>query len=126
MVAQPKQSKGRNKGWDNLIPAKKGEVRNPHGRPKKELSISGVLHRILAEKDSSDGPTKMEQILRKVQEMAAEGDMAAIHFLADRTEGKALQAIWQRVTQDVAPNFQGKKDEATDTGGGNNEGNGDG
>lgn len=30
----------RNKGWDNLIPPQKGEVRNPRGRPKKDLDLA--------------------------------------------------------------------------------------
>lgn len=34
--AEPK----RNKGWNNLRPAKKGEVRNPTGRPKKDKDLA--------------------------------------------------------------------------------------
>lgn len=33
-MAETKSKKGYNKGWENLKPAKKGECRNPNGRPK--------------------------------------------------------------------------------------------
>ena len=46
----PNQRKGQNKGWANLRPAKKGEVRNPKGRPKGVVSI-GQYYRNWLEAD---------------------------------------------------------------------------
>lgn len=34
-----------NKGWANLKPATKGEVRNPRGRPKKDLNLADMAQR---------------------------------------------------------------------------------
>jgi hypothetical protein len=42
----PKQSKGVNKGWANLIPAKKGEVRNPAGRPPLPKCLTEARRRL--------------------------------------------------------------------------------
>ena len=36
-----------NPGWSNLKPAKKGEIRNPKGRPKKEISITSKVKELL-------------------------------------------------------------------------------
>lgn len=38
MTDEPKKLIRHNKGWDNLIPAKPGEVRNPKGRPRGSRS----------------------------------------------------------------------------------------
>ena len=98
MAETPKKNKGRNKGWDNLKPAKKGEIRNPNGRPKKSHAISDILNELLQTKVGEK--TRREIILEQVVKMAVGGDWAAIHFIADRTEGKALERIMQKLELD--------------------------
>jgi predicted secreted Zn-dependent protease len=48
LEGRPLKNKGRNKGWNNLRPVKKGEVRNPHGRPPLELTFSDIAREILS------------------------------------------------------------------------------
>jgi len=38
--------------------------------------------------------------MRKVTAMAKRGDMKAVQFIADRSEGKALERVEQHVTKD--------------------------
>jgi len=45
---EPLKNKGKNKGWDNLRPCKKGETHNPKGRPPKELTFSDTAREILS------------------------------------------------------------------------------
>jgi len=90
-MTTPKKNKGTNKGWENLIPAKKGECRNPKGRPKKEKCIPDILRIIGAEQGSATGDmSKIEAVLRRVYKFAVEGEAWAVNFIADRTEGKAI------------------------------------
>ncbi len=52
------KSNGQNKGWSNLKPAKKGEVRNPHGRPKGIVTIGQYYRTWLEAKENLDAVTK--------------------------------------------------------------------
>jgi len=38
-------------------------------------------------------PTKLKRMAEKVLDMAVDGDMQAVNFIADRVDGKAVQAI---------------------------------
>lgn len=89
---------GKKRSLANLKPIKKGEVRNPKGRPPKPRCIPDILKKIGLEKiDTKDGKiTKLEGILRIVYKKAATGDGWAVHFIADRTEGKAIERIVQK------------------------------
>lgn len=93
----PRKNKGYNKGWANLKPAKPGEVRNPHGRPKKDRAIADILRRLL---ESGDDVSVREKILENVVQMALKKDKWAIEFIADRTEGRALERIQQEIDLD--------------------------
>ena len=95
---KPKIKKGKNKGWRNLKPAKKGEIRNPKGSPKKGICIPDILRKIGNEKviTKQGEMTKLEAILEIVYVKARNGEAWAVHFIADRTEGKALERIETR------------------------------
>jgi hypothetical protein len=73
---------------ENLIPAKKGEVRNPTGRPKKLPNLDALLAEILGEE--KDGVTAADAILRRLRQMAANGNLRAAEILLDRAYGKAI------------------------------------
>ena len=75
---------------------KKGESGNPNGR---RGSLKDIIDKIGDEKDQ-EGLTKREKVMSKVWSMAMRGDMKAIHFLADRAEGKAKEYIEQKITKD--------------------------
>ena len=74
---------------------KKGTSGNPNGRPKKGFAISDILDELgdkVISKDY-DSKTMKEMILEKVYNMALEGDLNSIKFIADRTEGTALHKM---------------------------------
>ena len=90
---EPKLNNGKNKGWNNLVPAKKGEVRNPKGRPKKGYAIADILNEIGQEEVTLNGHIVMRRrvILMRVISEAMKGTPWAVEFWANRTEGKAVQ-----------------------------------
>jgi len=106
------------KGSANLKPAKKGEIRNPHGRPKKGESFADLFERfgklaLAKNKDIlkltlDDLPPELLKEIRTLKHLmvfrtiirAAKGDLKAIELISDRTEGKAPQFI---STMDMTP-----------------------
>ena len=73
---------------DNNGRWKQGVSGNPKGRPPKNLCISDILTEIGQE--TEDGISYLENVLRTVYRKAINGDMKAIEFIADRTEGKPV------------------------------------
>jgi hypothetical protein len=72
-------------------PFKKGESGNPNGRPKKGTAIADILNARGDEVDD-DGLTNRETMLHKVYDKAVKHtDRWAVQFIADRTEGKAVE-----------------------------------
>jgi hypothetical protein len=70
-------------------PFPKGQSGNAGGRPKKDRALTAALD---AELDKKIGrKTKRELVAVKVLSLALEGDMTAVKFLADRTEGLPIQ-----------------------------------
>ena len=65
-----------------------------HGRPIGKQSIPDILRHIGDEEGTTDGiHTKLDVVLRKVFDYALDGKHWAVQFIADRTEGRPLQAI---------------------------------
>lgn len=93
---------------------KKGETLNPNGRPKlpdlRELSAL-----ILGEE--KDGVSAAEAILKKLRQMAANGNLKAAEMLLDRGYGKPRQSIDSNVTisQFPSPIIEIPKDEPNET-----------
>ena len=69
------------------------------GRPKGIQSIPDILRKVGVEEGTATGLTKLEVVLRKVFGYAVEGKPWAVQFIADRTEGKALERIDQTINQ---------------------------
>ena len=65
------------------------------GRPRKENCIPDILNKILDEEVDIQGKrmTKREAILRGAVTAAGQGDKHARDFIADRSEGKAVDRI---------------------------------
>ena len=76
---------------------KKGESGNPNGRPKKGFAIADILNQI--GDTVKDDKTRREVVLEKAYIMAETGDLNAIKFIADRTEGKALERIETNISE---------------------------
>lgn len=92
----------------NLIPAKKGEIRNPKGRPKglpnaktryKRLLevISKMPHPVTGEEEEF---TQLEIMDMKIMQKALKGDIKAYEVIMDRLEGKATQPVDMSVAVD--------------------------
>jgi hypothetical protein len=83
----------------NLIPAQKGEIRNPNGRPKGVLNSKTRLLRLLELVTTTKNPVTgemeefsiAEQLDMKIIAKAMKGDIRAYQELLDRLEGKAKQ-----------------------------------
>jgi hypothetical protein len=108
MPETPKKNIGKKKGKGvggngNLIPAKKGEVRNPKGRPKKGSAIADILNDMGDELIEVNGVkiTKRKAVMMKVYQLAVKGESWAVHFIADRTEGKAIDRIVTQSTDEL-------------------------
>ena len=85
---------------ENLKPAKKGEVRNPKGRPCGALGVKAQLKRLLKELDPDkiDHGTPIAQALMQKafgKGIKPETQLKAIDMIMDRMDGKASQHITQ-------------------------------
>jgi hypothetical protein len=77
----------------NLKPWPKGVSGNPGGRPRKQ-PITEELERLLAEEaPNHNGQTWAAVIAEALVLQASKGDVKAISELANRIEGKPLQAL---------------------------------
>ena len=108
MNEKPFKKKGKNKGHENLVPIKPGEVRNPTGRPKKENTYSDTLRSLLEGQDINvtwtvNGKAK-SLLVSSTQNMyygvaasqimeALKGNVAAQKEIVDRIQGRAQQNI---------------------------------
>jgi hypothetical protein len=78
---------------ENLKPWPKGVSGNPGGRPKQKL-ISAELERLMQQQAPGEsGKTWATVIAESLVRQAAKGDVRAISELANRIEGKPLQAV---------------------------------
>lgn len=75
----------------NPYAARKGEVRNPEGRPLKDLCITSQVKELL-EQDAGKGKTHAQLVALAIVTLAEDrffkGNVAAIKELLDRVEGK--------------------------------------
>lgn len=87
---------GKQRSLANLITPKKGEVRNPHGRPKKEVCLTSIvkaeLDEIMQTKDG-DKLTKVQILGKALVNQAIKGNMTAVSMIWDRIEGKVMQVF---------------------------------
>ena len=101
----------------NLIPAQKGEVRNPNGRPKGVPNSKTRLLRFLELVQIKTNPitgekeefTVAEQLDLMVLQKAFKGDLRAYQEILDRLEGRAKQSTELEVTGSMTINWDEKK-----------------
>jgi hypothetical protein len=87
----------------NLIPAKKGEIRNPNGRPKGAKNRSTIARKWLEVNQSLKNPLTGESETMSQEDLmtlalikkAREGDVTAYKALMDSGYGAPLQQIEQ-------------------------------
>ncbi|CAB5218657.1 hypothetical protein UFOVP213_45 [uncultured Caudovirales phage] len=101
----------------NLIPAKKGEIRNPKGRGKGVLNSKTRLLRLLELITETKNPvtgeteefTIAEQLDMQIIAKARKGDLKAYEILLDRLEGKPKQSTEVEVSGGMTINWEEKK-----------------
>lgn len=76
---------------------KPGQSGNPRGRPPKGQSIAEALRQALREKDQT-GRTNGERIAASLVRLADQGNLAAIAFIFERTEGKVTDVAETTIT----------------------------
>ena len=74
---------------------KKGEVRNPNGRPKLP-KLKEIIEKVFLEE--KDKQTALEAVIMALRDKALKGDIKAIELLLDRAYGKALQLTESKIT----------------------------
>jgi hypothetical protein len=101
----------------NLIPAQKGEIRNPNGRPKGVPNSKTRLLRLLELKTKVRNPvtgedeefTIAEQLDMKIIAKAMKGEIRAYQEIIDRLEGKPKQTSEVEVSGGMTINWEEKK-----------------
>jgi len=101
----------------NLIPAQKGEVRNPKGRGKGVLNSKTRLLKLLELVTTTKNPvtgeeeefTIAEQLDMQIIAKARKGDLKAYEILLDRLEGKPKQSTEVEVSGGMTINWEEKK-----------------
>lgn len=63
------------------------------GRPKGEKSFAAMLRIAINEAGTQEGTTRLRDIAEQLVVKALEGDIQAIKEVADRLDGKPVQAI---------------------------------
>ena len=64
---------------------------NNNANPKGRLgALSDIINDVFKEVEQ-DGKSKKEKMIRKAYDMAVRGNMTAIHYFSDRTEGKSKE-----------------------------------
>lgn len=98
------KNKGKNKGHANLIPIKKGERRNPNGRPVGQKNYATLYREALLKLAKSSGKDvdQLEvDMLVNAFTRAHAGDYRFYKDILDRTHGTALQKTSISVTDDI-------------------------
>ena len=80
---------------------KPGQSGNPNGRPKGVKSIPDILRKIGEEDGTLDGKSKLDVIMYMVFQYALEGKQWAVQFIADRTEGKAVERFRDETSEPI-------------------------
>lgn len=84
-------------------PIKKGEIRNPHGRPRKEDTMSDCIREYLAGEittENGEKLTRMQIAARAMYKKAINGDPSMMREMLDRGFGKVTQMVDSTIRQE--------------------------
>jgi hypothetical protein len=100
------------------MPFEKGKSGNPKGRPKKEVCFTQLIreeaNKFASSDDNKNKKRHRELIIGKLYELAEAGDLAAIKYLMDRTDGSPRQSV-NTHQSDVPVGFEIGFEDAEDT-----------
>ena len=97
-MSVPTANSGKNKGKrggnhpENLTPFQPGQSGNPGGRPKRKVLTDLLVEELETCVHGTD-VTRAKEIIRRLVQMAAAGDLGAIKHIYDRIEGQPTQRI---------------------------------
>lgn len=80
-----------------LKPAKKGEIRNPKGKPVGTLNRSTIVRRWLEAAGATKGLTKADELVLAALKRGLNGDISAFHALMDSGYGKVADKSESKV-----------------------------
>jgi hypothetical protein len=80
------------------MPLPKGRTNNPHGRPRKNSTLTEALRDYVLSKKKLSIPgltdrTARDALIMKLFRMAAEGDLSAIKYIFDRLDGRPIETV---------------------------------
>jgi|SRR3990167_4584365 len=113
-LIRQKKEEGKKKRLANLRPIKKGEIRNPTGRPSKDRCLTSIIKAMLPEKCGlldKNGiviqKTWREILAEATMRLAVKGNSTALKEVWDRIDGKQAQTIdlnatVRRIEDDIA------------------------
>ena len=81
----------RNKGWDNLIPCKPGERRNPAGRPRRPSFTEMARTYLGGLVPGQTERTRMQLLIEALYHRSLKGDMKACKLLLERVDPARLR-----------------------------------
>jgi hypothetical protein len=80
------------------MPLPKGRTNNPHGRPRKNSTLTEALRLYVLSKKKLGIPgltdvNARDALIEKLVEMGIYGDLAAIKYIFDRLDGKPIETV---------------------------------
>lgn len=87
------KDKAKQRSLANLRPAKKGEVRNPHGRPRNGDCLTALLKEYLKKTCANGKTTNKELIAQALIDEAVKGNLKAIEMVLNYTDGKPKESM---------------------------------
>ena len=98
------KNKGNNKGWDNLIPLKKGETANPNGRPKGQRNYSTIYKEALENiaKAQNKTPEQIENMMTEAGiKHSIKGNQKFYAYMMDKIHGKTPDVVQAHVVMET-------------------------
>jgi hypothetical protein len=78
---------------------KPGQSGNPHGRPPNEQTIANALREVGNRIDPATGKRNVLRLAEVAYELGIGGNVAAINFIAERVEGKAISVVDMKINR---------------------------
>jgi len=95
------------------MPLKKGQTNNPHGRPRKNASLTELLAKYGNKKVSMpgneefDGMKLKDALAKRLWQLAVyDKDLASMRYIFDRIDGKPAQTIITNIDRGDMPIFK--------------------
>jgi hypothetical protein len=78
---------------------KPGQSGNPRGRPPNEQTIANALREVGNRIDPATGKRNVLRLAEVAYELGLGGNVAAINFISERVEGKAISVLDMKINR---------------------------